>query len=273
MNGNRAREHFSAVYEGSLDAHQLKQFEAELAKNPALQREWDQFVSSIEDLESLRAETVPVPDDLNERIMMRLDRSIWETKNAPATRSWLGTWWRSLAMGGAAATILIATFLSLNKRSNDFSAGLSLKDEPLSVRAKGKDVEIVSMPSADTNLIVRDAQSSEILATVPVHKPRTLSPLHSSDAEGRIVSINLGGSDRTILVALPAAKPSTGTSGTVAELAIAVATARGQSVVVEAVDLSAKVTWKGDLKKNLVDADPLRVQLESRRGLLYLVTD
>lgn len=272
MNSSKAKEHFSEYYEGTLDAHLLASFEAELERNPALQRDWSDFVAAMESLNELREIEIPIPADLNERISMRLDRHIWEAKQSPAKTSMIGGWWKSLALGGVAATALLATILTFNNRSASYTAGANQGDAPLVIRALGNDVEVIAQSRENTKLVVRDAQHSTDLKTLDVNRQRVRSVIRSSDVNGRVVTISLGNYERAITIALPGKNDSDG-SGTVAELGLAVASARNRPVVVEATDLSAKVTWDSDVSQMKLSVKPIGFQIQSRDGVLYLVAD
>ncbi|MBL8049520.1 MAG: hypothetical protein JNJ45_12645 [Chthonomonas sp.] len=273
MNSSKAREHFSDYYEGSLDAHLLRGFEAELERNPTLQREWSQFVEAMESLNELRDVPVQVPADLNERISMRLDRHIWEAKQAPEKVSFLSGWWRSLALGGVAATALVATLLTLNQRSANYTAGMGEGQSPLSVRAVGEDLEIIAQSRNSTRLVVRDVTHSTEIKVIEVNRQRVRSVIDNGDASGRIISVSLGDYDKTLVIAFPGTVEESRTSGSVAEFSMAVATARRAPVVVDVSDLAAKVTWTSDLKSMKLEAKPVGFQVQSRSGVLYLVAD
>jgi hypothetical protein len=81
MNAEKAREYFSAYYEDALEAGMRQTFEQRLRGDKSLQAEYRAFQYSMEELEALKFEEIPLPLYLNDRIQAKLEESNAPQKN------------------------------------------------------------------------------------------------------------------------------------------------------------------------------------------------
>src|SRR5947209_1700267 len=102
MNLAKARDYFSAYYEGSLERGLKQAFETRLAEDAQLQAEFAAFEKTMKGLEAFGAVEIEPPADLHERITARLDHAIWEQKRTASRFTGLG-WWKMGFMGAAVA--------------------------------------------------------------------------------------------------------------------------------------------------------------------------
>ncbi|QYK53624.1 MAG: hypothetical protein KF824_01740 [Fimbriimonadaceae bacterium] len=124
MNINKARDFFSAYYEGELGGGIKEAFERSLTTDPALKAEYEEFVEIMKMLEE-PVEEVPAPHDLHDKIMARLDHESWQEKQT-VKAGFFGNW--KLAFVGALALVaIVAGGLSVVNRgsgSDGLEAGL-----------------------------------------------------------------------------------------------------------------------------------------------------
>lgn len=148
MNAAKARDFFSAYYEGELKGGILEAFERELAANPGLKAEYDEFCMVLKMFEEPEAE-IAMPHDLHDQIMARLDKQAWEEKEA-APQGFFGRW--KFALVGAAATfVLVAGVVSLNNRGGDTMQASSI---PAMVN-QPKIENVVDLVPTDTGLVLQ----------------------------------------------------------------------------------------------------------------------
>ena len=108
MTHDKAREFFSAYYEGTLEPGLRASLGRRLEADARLQAEYDAFVGTVTSLDALRHEAVAIPAYLSDRIALRLDPA-FEAKAVP--------FWKTLFVPRAAtphygwAMALAGTFL------------------------------------------------------------------------------------------------------------------------------------------------------------------
>lgn len=105
MNAHKAREYFSAHYEGSLDRGLRESFERVLRSDAQIQAEYKAFCRTMDQLGQFGIPDVEPPSDLHDRIMARLDLNAWEQKQQKKPAF---AWWKTAFV--AAAVIAIAAF-------------------------------------------------------------------------------------------------------------------------------------------------------------------
>jgi anti-sigma-K factor RskA len=115
MNLAKAREHFSAYYEGSLEGGLKETFERALRSDAQIQAEYRAFERVMADLNLLGEAQPEANEDLHEEIARRLDRHIFERKRQ--ARAPLFGIWKSLALGGLATVALVTAVLQLQSQN------------------------------------------------------------------------------------------------------------------------------------------------------------
>lgn len=106
MNAHKAREYFSAHYEGSLDRGLRESFERVLRSDAQIQAEYKAFCGTMDQLSQFGLADVEPPSDLHDRIMARLDLNAWEQKQQRRIPTF--AWWKTGLV--AAAVIAVAAF-------------------------------------------------------------------------------------------------------------------------------------------------------------------
>lgn len=113
MNINKARDFFSAYYEGELGGGIKEAFERSLTTDPALKAEYEEFVEIMKMLEE-PAEEVPAPHDLHDKIMTRLDHESWQEKQT--AKPGVFSNWKLAFVGALALVAIVAGGLSITNR-------------------------------------------------------------------------------------------------------------------------------------------------------------
>ncbi|MCE9558516.1 MAG: hypothetical protein K8R88_06155 [Armatimonadetes bacterium] len=274
MNSGKAREYFSDYYENTLDPGLTKGFEAALAQNAELKHEWKEFEATLSSLEGLRDIEIEIPYGLHDKIVARIDHSVWEKKQSPQT-GWFTGWWKSLSMGAVACGVAVVSLIAIGNRqgSSGYSAGIvSGSGEPLLARMNGSEFQFVAALNGEAELVVRDVIAGKELVRIPVDHQRVVCPVSSNDPAGRVISVEMKGSSK-IIVALPASGQHSVTSGKVSDFAVLLAAKLGKPVILERVDLGQSASWTmGSEAGTFKLQSTLDLELESRSGMYFLVT-
>ncbi len=250
MTTDKAREFFSAYHEGTLEPGLRASLERKLREDAALQAEYDAFARTLDVLGGLRLEKVEVPFYLNDRISARLDAAR-DAKPVPFWASWFAPRPNGARLGyavGLAATLLVASVGLRNMRS----------EEPVSPATLGAaGTEAVRWSKADGGALVQfQGANARTLAVVPqggeaqVYKladrqPFDLTLSNANRLARRFEVVEGGKLFATVAVPGKSAVRQAGT-GTVDELASALANAYHVVVVVKGTPADATVRWSFD---------------------------
>lgn len=279
MNLNKAREYFSAHYEGTLDPGLKQAFERVLATDATAQAEYRAFVKAVEAINSLRDEEIEIPYNLHDHISARLDKHVWDQKQQ-RRGSWFGTWWRSLAVAGVASLAILATLVSIfNRNTEGPSTGgvvpsVAAKKVPqVNVKMAGGQLMLEATANGAKTLTITDLDAKTPLGTPIdlVKTPVVSSPLTNQANDPVLLEIMVPGATK-LRVALPG-KSGSGQeqgSGTVADLAKSMAAHFGCPVRVSEGDLAQPVSWRfkgttlADAPLTQLDLDTVMVQKQDQ---------
>lgn len=282
MNRAKARDFFSDYYEGTLDRGLSQMFERALKEDSLLKEDYSTFCDLMGNLDSLKDMEVPEPAFLHDRIETRVNEKLAAAK-APAPLWWLG--WGKLAFAGAAGVAVIALVMTLISQPSDQGsvAGIippvnSSRELPprLSLREEG--LTLTFRPKVESRVTIATEGVEDPSQTIQLEADQKLeSPINNNSEEAKLIEITFSTSHDRIFVALPGsiASPQKTGTGTVKDLALALANTFGKPVQVEVTNLSQRLVW--DFKDgDEVDAvsGTLRqhgLSLEARAdGILYL---
>jgi len=243
MNAEKAREFFSAYKEGTLDGGLKQAFERALASDARIQAEYETFKRTCAQLELLNTPVPAPPFDLHDRIMARLDQHLLEEKKKPAP--WFGLRFRSAVTLGVAAVAIFGAVASLNSTgvinvASVFGASTPKEADFYTVGVRNGQLGLIYRTAQERTLTFRIASSGEVLQRVKVDGSgspagKTVnSPLSNSSQEAVLIQVDVQGEKNSFLIAVPGQKRSEATSGsgTVADLALALADCYGKPVVV-----------------------------------------
>lgn len=254
MNNEKAKEYFSAYSEGTLDAGLAQSFEAKLNADANLKAEYEQFESTLKELESLRFEKIEAPFDLNEKISAAVDRSLYEKKRA-ATPSWT-MWLRNTAFAGLAAAALFGAYYTINLKGGGpvDQAGVGggvtrpvkstvQPSEQIEYSKHAHGVGMSYKPSEKHTVLIKGGSEGE--KTVDVDNSGWLNELKNDQQSSAIFTIEVKGEIPPTIVVVPGtvrAEATTG-QGNLVDLARAMADHFGVPVVVRSTNIGSELAW------------------------------
>lgn len=240
MNLAKARDYFSAYYEGSLDRGLKQTFEAHLNEDSKLQAEYAAFEKTMKGLEAFGAIEIEPPADLHEKISARLDHAIWEQKRVNSRFAGLG-WLKLGIMGAAVAAGLVLALFKLNGHSSANVASVfptgSSSEFAFKPGNQGLDL---SYPSVDHATVIIKNANGEVTASLPLnHQGINDKPLENKSDSAQLLSVETEDQSTPVTyVALPGSTRDTNTvgKGTLKSLALALAGHYGKPVIIQAPD-------------------------------------
>lgn len=229
MNASKAREYFSAHYEGSLDRGLRESFDRVLRADAQIQAEYRAFSRTMDQLNAMSEVDVEMPSDLHDRIMAKLDLNAWEQKQRQ--RPGVFSWWKTALV--AAAVIAVAAFGVI--RSAQDASDPTIEANPLNVPSMSPSARLDVKPTANGVLlnypkvgqrvvIIRDQDGAEKERIELINQGIEDKPLSNDGVSATIVEIVI--SDSNTWIALPSVEPSTTPSvgsGDVRQLALDIA--------------------------------------------------
>ena len=254
MNLSRARELFSAYFEGELDAALKHQFEAALSSSPELQDEFAEFVSFYGELGSMAEEEIEVPMYLSDRIATRLEEA--QAKRSTGLGSfgfgWLTGAFSRFAVGGLVSAAILGAGIGIMSKGGPAAAGLipgfNPSEKPSSVNVNPLEYSF-------------DGQLLSLTYQVQEHQTLTVNgqPVRAKRSGDRTISVNLpnpgaksaevsiaiegGNLHETIVVPGKERSGLIASTGQVDEFAHALADRYGVPVRLPASDSKAAIAW------------------------------
>lgn len=271
MNAEKARELFSEYREGSLSPALRSTLEQAMASDASVRRDYDQFDALLNDLESAATVEAELPFDLHDRIMARVDKSVFDAKRTRKA-SWFSTY-RTVLVGGVACLALVTAVVSIQNRAGGPStAGLSQgASSTLNLAVEGKDLR-VRHEKASSALVINDDASGQVVERFDLAKGPVDAPLTNSGDSAIVLRIESG--DESVLIAVPGSGrigPVDG-QGSVKDLARAIADRYKEPVRIFSSDPTQEVAWSlGTTNPQETKAVKGSFSVERRSGLLSLV--
>lgn len=248
MNANRARGHFSAYYEGSLEKGLKESLERAFADDAALHEEYRSFERTMRSLDGVRSEDIPIPEDLHERVSRRLDRHFYELGRARKSQ-WLHSW---RALAGALAVgcaLVVGAWQIFAGGQRGFGAGLGgafvpAREIQLSQNAQG-DVQLEYRTGEQETVEVRLLPKRNVLQSFRLGNQTLRAPIENRTPEAVLLEIRATACAQPVWLALPGSDLSRARQGdgTIADLALALADAFRMPVELRVHDLDRKVHW------------------------------
>ncbi len=279
MNPSKAREYFSAYAEGSLEPGLRSAFERELGNDAQLQAEYKAFEKTVQALEGLQTNAIEVPSDLHERISARLDKHIWDQKQV--SKPTLLTWWKAVALGGAATLAIIGVMASISSRSAGSAAGfgpaVQLNVKPSLIMDNGE--LILRIPAGSRGIEIRDELTGTLIQSLnPANDRETRSPLRNRSNAARLLTIEFGDGTKKLLVAVPGKVRTKASEDNGTSVELALAAANYYQVAIELTNAGdQKWSWNltgtqpSDAK--ITGADGAATTIELGRNGLFFVKD
>jgi len=246
MTQDKAREYFSAYYEGTLEPGLRQAFEHRLHSDSTLQADYSAFAETMEELDLLPHEEIEIPMFLNDRIAARLEPERARKRNqVPVWTVWL----RGLAFGSLATAALAFAFISVNRPNGDIATagfGDTGSGERVSFSNHGKGFRMDFHPSAERTVIVSSGVTGKEISRFTVNSSAPAQPINNPQTGTALLQIQVQGQTGSTLVAVPGTQPQASTSGdgTLSDFAVALADRYRTAVVVRISDPTDHVAWK-----------------------------
>ncbi|MCO5295916.1 MAG: hypothetical protein M9921_03580 [Fimbriimonadaceae bacterium] len=258
MNATKAKEFFSAYYEGSIDAGLKQSFERRLAADADLQAEYQAFARAMAELDAIREIEIAIPDDLHERIQARLDKHVFDQKRS--SQPALLSWWRPLAIAAVGALAIFGAVQSLTNKGGGLMTGDVLSPKPAEVPLRVESIDGVPTlfyrPAEKHTLIVRNVSDGTERERLEVDGRLLRSELRNSGASASLVSIDVGDGTVPMMVAIPGRQPTSHATGqgTIREFVLALADHYRTPVTLQTGSPDRTVVWDFTSTDPLADA-------------------
>jgi len=269
VNHDKARDFFSAYFEGDLEPGLRQSLQAKLAADPVLQSDYSAFAETMGELGSLRTEEIESPIYLSDRIATRID-SVAPRKHA-SVFNWRG-WATGFGLAGLAAAAIIGTGVSIAHRNSEYAMGgitpaasSSTPVDQFEFDTSSNSVTVSYLPNGAKTLVVASGTSGTELRRIPLDASQVKVPLVNKLPNPAVFELTVVGEPLHALIAIPGtvrAETKAG-NGTVKELAAALAGYYRVPVAVEAADSTKAVTW------NFESADPREVAGDALTSIGY----
>jgi hypothetical protein len=245
MNSNKARDFFSSYYEGTLDGGLRQSLEVALREDANLHADYSAFVETIRELDALKYEEIEIPIYLSDRIATRLEAEQSKTRfGVPAWTNWI----RGLAFAGLAAVAIIGALPLLSSHSNVGVAGAlpgGSNLDQIQYKHDGSKLTLLFQPSASKTVVVTSASSNKEIQRFNMEGQRLECPIENPLSHSAAFKIQVLGDKAQSIVVVPGhqvTKAKAG-SGSVQEMALALADHYQVPVVIDAADVTRHVTW------------------------------
>ena len=124
MSQERLREHFSDLYEGTIDPGLAQQINARFETDFDLKDDYDQFVTTMFMLSKMPDEHIEIPSQLSSKIADRL------AANPKKSVLSLGVFWRNFGLGSLAFVAIIGAYMGMRNQGNIGPAMGGVIDSP-----------------------------------------------------------------------------------------------------------------------------------------------
>ncbi len=244
MNQDKAKELFSAYYEGSLDGGLRQSLEMNFQTDTSLREDYSAFVETMEGLDALRFEQIEIPLYLSDRIATRLETVQSKQKfGLPLFSNWI----RGLAVGGVAIAALAFAVPIFRGDKTASTAGFSGggSADHLTFRAEGSGAVLVFQPSGKKTVVVSSPLSGTEVQRFNLDSQKLESPIVNTAATPALFKVEVLNDKASSIVIVPgtATLKAKAGEGTIQELGVALAGKYHIPVVIEAGDLQHHVSW------------------------------
>ena len=217
MSQERLREHFSDLYEGTIDPGLEQQLKARFETDFQLKDDYDHFVTTMFMLGKMPEEQIEVPPQLSSMIADRL------AANPKKQSLSLGAFWRNLGFGTLACVAIASAFFAVKNRNsatdpNEAAFGPHIQTPAPIVHQKNLDLVEIKMVKGEATLTY-DSSSSKTMTVVNVEDQKMLhryevnenktvtATLANSNEEPAAFQIEVTGENAKHLVIVPGSSP------------------------------------------------------------------
>jgi hypothetical protein len=253
MNQDKAREFFSAYYEGTLERGLRQTLDQRLRADAQLTAEYRAFEMTMEHLGQLKFEDIDVPSYLSDRIATRIEQA----RAAEKPRNPLMLWMPRFAVGGLAAAALLFAVISWlpNSHGSSQPAGLgptsgsstqpAWPSETVSVVAAAHSATIHYQSATPRSVKVLDAAGAD-LQNFQLSAGQSLSTeLNNPNPSATLFEVRVSAAGPDEYIAVPGVKAAntTNENGTVADFVKELADRYAVPVILNVHDLGKTTAW------------------------------
>lgn len=241
MNQEKAREFFSAYYEGTLEAGLSQTFEQRLKADSQLQDEYRTFEATMSELDTLKFEEIEIPSFLSDRIATRLEEV---QEKAKAKNPVWTLWLRGLAFGGVATLAILGAIAGYYRTEGPSTSQIvpTSTSDSLKLDTSGPNVVMNYQSSQREQMSI--SSGGTLLKSLNLDAgTRVKSPLENDQAGAALFEVSVRG--KTTVIAIPGTQRQTSnaTSGTLKAFAAAMADFYRTPVELEVADAEKTVNW------------------------------
>jgi len=245
MTQEKAREYFSAYYEGTLEPGLRQAFEHRLSSDLTLNADYAAFTETMEELDLLPHEEIEIPMFLNDRIAARLEPE--RARKRDRVPVWT-VWLRGLAFGSLATAALAFAVISVNNHDNVAKASFvdAGAGDRVSFSSRGTNLVMDYHPSAERTVVVSSGINGKELKRFSADSSAPSQPFDNPQPGTALFQVQVLGQTGSTLVAVPGTESHAAVSGdgTMSEFAVALAERFRTSVIVRISDPTDHVAWK-----------------------------
>jgi len=253
MNSEKAREFFSAYYEGSLDSGLVLALEQKFKADAELRDDYGAFASAFAELNTLREEEIEIPIFLSDRIATRMEQARQQKKKP---FMWWNPSWLRAAPNGLALIAITGAVLGIAATGVIAQGGFfhwpfsqANQIDPPTFKFDGSNVTLGYQPHGNHTVVISSGTTGKILRTLNLEDSQPVEPtLNNDNPEAQLFSIREDNAPAQV-VAVPGqvsnSSQPTG-EGTLGQFALAVAGYYHVPLLLENVKLDTKVKWKLD---------------------------
>lgn len=247
MTQDKAREFFSAYYEGTLDRSLRQAFEHRLNSDPVLQGDYAAFVETMAELEMLPHEEIEIPMYLNDRISSRLEGERSKQRNRVPIWS---VWLRGLSFAGLATAAIAGAFLSINHGGKFSKADIvaSGTSDRISFATRGSQTMMDYRPGSEQTVVVSSGINGKEIKRFVADATSPSQPFDNPQQGTALFQIQVLGQSGSTLLAVPGKLALSGMSGdgSLGDYAVALADRYRTPIVVRVSNPNDHVAWKFD---------------------------
>ena len=210
MSRERLQEHFSALYEGSLDAGLTQQIQRKFDNDPALKQDYEAFSLMMETLATMPDEAVEVPSFLSSRIAERMDAAV----TAKPAFSLLN-WSKSLGFGAIATVAIVGSVMAIKNQNStsvrQAGTGLSMPEvekapkvlDTIEIKMQGSGAFLTYNASGPKTLTATFLGTGEQLKKSELNGDSTRFELKNAEPLSAIFEIDVTGDKGDCFVVVP----------------------------------------------------------------------
>jgi hypothetical protein len=256
MNSEKAREFFSAYYEGSLDAGLVLALEQKFKTDSGLRYDYDAFASAFAELNTLRDEEIEIPVFLSDRIATRVEEARQQQRKPFVL--WNLPWLR-IAPYALASVAILGAVIGIASKGPVTQAGLfgsvfGAKNEidPPTFKFDGSNVLLGYQPRGNHTVVISSGTTGNVIRTLNLEDSVAIEPkLNNDNAGAEIFSIREDTATAQVVAVpgkvLDTSHPSG--EGTLGQFALAIADYYHVPLLLENIPkdkLDAKIKWTLD---------------------------